>query len=244
MSALFLFLLVEGPVRRGVHSPSDAAWAVLLGYVAVSSIFTGICYGAKALGGEPEELIDGEGFLHDIGVPLMVMPYTLLGMGIMAFERMLSREPYADEVAPRLWVGKAPLFWERPTVRARAVTAVLNMCYEFRDMAGLRRAQLAYRRLPVLDGTAPSLERLEEAVEWCVEQLDAGHTVLVHCAQGHGRSATVAAAVILHRGIASSPEEAVRLMQSVRPRVRLSSHQTRVLRTYHARREAVVPALV
>jgi hypothetical protein len=46
--------------------------------------------------------------------------------------------------------------------------------------------------------------------------------------------------VILHRGIASSPEEAIRLMKDARPGVRLSRHQTRFLESFHARREIVV----
>lgn len=238
LSTLFLYMMV-GSLR----APADPGWTLLLGYLATSSLFTGICYGAKALGVEPEGLIDETGPLKAL-VPLIVLPYTALGMGIMLFERALSREPFADEVAPALWVGKAPLFWEGRDVHARKVTAVLNMCYEFHDTARLRRAQLQYRRLPVLDGTAPSLERLVAAVDWCVEQLDAGRTVLVHCAQGHGRSATVAAAVLLHRGHASSPEEAIRLMREARPRVRLSAHQRGVLESFHARREgATVPGL-
>jgi protein-tyrosine phosphatase len=53
--------------------------------------------------------------------------------------------------------------------------------------------------------------------------------VYIHCAVGHGRSATVAAAVLLARGLAANPREAVALLRRSRPLVRLTRVQRCVL---------------
>ena len=53
--------------------------------------------------------------------------------------------------------------------------------------------------------------------------------VYVHCAQGHGRSATVVAAVLLAKGLAGNKEEAEQLLKKARAKVRLNRKQQRLL---------------
>ena len=53
--------------------------------------------------------------------------------------------------------------------------------------------------------------------------------VLVHCALGHGRSATFVAAYLLAEGLAASLPEALDLLRRVWPGVRLSDAQRRLL---------------
>jgi protein-tyrosine phosphatase len=53
--------------------------------------------------------------------------------------------------------------------------------------------------------------------------------VYVHCAQGHGRTGLFAAAVLLARGAAATPAEAVARVRAVRPGVRLKPAQRRWL---------------
>jgi protein-tyrosine phosphatase len=55
-------------------------------------------------------------------------------------------------------------------------------------------------------------------------------TIYIHCAQGHGRTGMFAAAVLLSSGQAATPEEALRLVTSARPGVRLSGDQWLTLR--------------
>src|SRR5262249_39640038 len=89
-----------------------------------------------------------------------------------------------------------------------------------------------YLCLPTLDNTAPE----EGAVREMVAVL-AGTTsaVYIHCAAGHGRSATVAAAVLLARGLASDVKEAEALLRKARPGVRLSPEQRHLLERLTAR---------
>src|SRR5436190_940901 len=54
--------------------------------------------------------------------------------------------------------------------------------------------------------------------------------MVVHCAQGHGRSAMVMAALLVRRSLAATPEEAVRRVKQARPGARLNRWQWTKLR--------------
>lgn len=62
---------------------------------------------------------------------------------------------------------------------------------------------------------APNTEQIQQGIDWAKEQLAAGQSVYVHCAHGHGRSATVLAALLIATGQASTAEEAVEIMRWV-----------------------------
>lgn len=74
-------------------------------------------------------------------------------------------------------------------------------------------------------------------MRWAAQQVAAGRPVLVHCAHGHGRSATVLAAILIADGRAAGVAEAEALMQAQRPRVRLNRRQRAALLAWVARRK-------
>jgi hypothetical protein len=69
--------------------------------------------------------------------------------------------------------------------------------------------------LPRFAPAAPNTQQIQRGVDWAQEQLAAGQSVYIHCAHGHGRSATVLAALLIATGRAHSAEEAVELMRWV-----------------------------
>ena len=126
------------------------------------------------------------------------------------------REAPAHEVAPGLWVARRPTASNLPP----GTRLVVDLTAEFRPYRGVR--DLPHRFLPTLDATSPDLE----AAGPLLEEIDATEgAVVIHCASGHGRSATLAAAVLLRRGLAADPDEAVAKLKAVRPGVRLSAGQ-------------------
>ena len=76
--------------------------------------------------------------------------------------------------------------------------------------------------MSVLDLFVPSSEQIEQAVNWTDEQLKDGRTVLIHCAKGRGRSATLFAAY-LTRHNEMTYDEAHAFMLERRPLVKLKA---------------------
>ena len=75
-----------------------------------------------------------------------------------------------------------------------------------------------YICLPNLDGVP--LDRYALPIE-----VDREMRILVHCAQGRGRSALMACLVLLKLGYAATADEAVQLLKRSRPTIALSRHQ-------------------
>ncbi len=203
---------------------------VVLGYgVLLSAIQAGNYY-AYAAGG------DSAGWLRRGGNPIaalvlaMLWPYARVARVLNAGATVLMREDRCNTVAPNLVIGSAPVAGHRRALEEAGVDAVCNVCFEFPGLLGPmggRDVPFAYQ--PFLDAVAPPLAPLRAAVQWVTEQRAAGRTVLVHCAQGHGRSATVAAGVLVRMGDVASVDAAVELLRAHRPGIHLRApHRVRL----------------
>ena len=99
------------------------------------------------------------------------------------------RRPQPDEVLPGLWLGRLPSSAELADGRFRALldaTAELSC-----EPQGL-----AYRSLPLLDLVAPDVGDCRRAAA-LIDELLAQGPLLVACALGYSRSATLVAAWLL-----------------------------------------------
>jgi len=63
------------------------------------------------------------------------------------------------------------------------------------------------------DTHAPDAPTIQGAVNWALTELRAGREIYVHCAHGHGRSATLLAAILIAEGEAAGADAAVALMR-------------------------------
>jgi protein-tyrosine phosphatase len=84
-----------------------------------------------------------------------------------------------------------------------------------------------YLCVPTLDALTPSDSIARQAIDRIARS---DGPVYIHCAQGHGRSAAFAAAVLIRRGLARDVEEAERLLVTKRPGVRLNRRQREFVR--------------
>jgi protein-tyrosine phosphatase len=160
----------------------------------------------------------------------LLWPYFLLNALSFSLYRISTREPAITLVASNLYLGRRLTGPELRQVAAISWQAVLDLAAEFPEARPLRRLA-GYRSLPVLDAAAPSLEQLQSAVQWLRTQVIHG-PVLVHCALGHGRSATVVIAYLLAQGSVKDIKEGLALLRLQRAGVALRSGQAALLRQY------------
>lgn len=110
-----------------------------------------------------------------------------------------------------------------------APAAVLDLTAEFNKGSNKTDRWEVY---PLMDLVVPEIEDIRQAV-MTLHQLRQSHSnILVCCALGLSRSATVVAAWLLSEGYAESVSQAVALIKSQRPQVVLTPAHLQVLETF------------
>lgn len=134
----------------------------------------------------------------------------------------LSREPAFQRVTPSLMVARRLRHWEYPS----EASVICDLTAELRDPASIR-AVPGYCCFPILDASTLEPHELVSVVRRLTPE--PGRQLLIHCANGHGRTGLVAAAWLIQQGYADSPAAAISLLQSARPRISLRECQTQTL---------------
>ncbi len=224
-SLIFLVLAI-GCLISALEVWDSIGWfALTFLYASVSFVLLAMAYA----GAGPGLLLKRASGRRSILAWVLFGPYFLLNVLTFALYRLMSREPACVQVSPNVYFGRR--LSSRECLEIRWV-GVLDLAAEFAESRRLRELP-GYRSLPVLDATAPTEEQLRSAVAW-VTSGSASGPVYVHCALGHGRSACVVIAYLLSVGVVASVAEAVRLLRSLRPGVRLHPAQRARLRVFES----------
>jgi atypical dual specificity phosphatase len=146
-------------------------------------------------------------------------------------------------VTPSLWLGGAPTYGRDFDELLRlGITAVVDVRAErIADTAFYDRHGIAHRQYHVPDVTVPDEEVLTDAVAWMAARIREGRVVLIHCAKGRGRSATVLAAYLMDEE-GMTFDEVDGLLTTKRPLVKLQDRHREVLESWIAKRRAVSPS--
>jgi hypothetical protein len=189
----------------------------LLFWVATSLMVVGLGYlglGPRVFGKRPAGTLA-------LGSTILLLPYLLCVWGTWRLARLLtSRRPF-DELTAGIIIGRR-LF---PSEYPPGVDHVLDLTCEFPEFDGVRRVK-HYRCFPILDGHVPKLSELV-GLTGRINEIEG--TLYIHCAEGYGRTGLVSATILLARGLAADPHEALRIVQARRPGVALNGRQRRML---------------
>lgn len=151
-----------------------------------------------------------------------MLPFLAAAWGAWYVRRVLMGGRCCHPVAPGLWLGRRPVSASEVPAPVRTIVDMAAEFPERRDVIAGRE----YLSLPTLDNHPPPLAALRSLVD---RLAGAEGDVYIHCAAGLGRSAIVAAAVMVRRGLARDAADAVAKLSAVRAGVRLNRRQFRLL---------------
>ena len=141
---------------------------------------------------------------------LLLLPYLVAFRIACALIRRFRPPDAPTEIVPGLWVAGC--------IDARSfpagVSHVVDLVAEY-DAPAWERALPGYRALPVLDGGEPP--DAAAFVDLVRELRDVDGVVLVHCDSGRGRAPTMAAAMLVARGLVPDVDTALALVRERRP---------------------------
>ncbi len=209
------------------YAASSAPFVVraLSAYATISLALVGCAYALN----QPRLLLKSPCGKISILGRVLYFPYHALSHVALFVQSHLSKDEPFSWISESVLLGRVPLKADRGTLGEYGVRSVLDLTAEFGAACHVR--ELSYLSLPLLDGLAPSAEQIRSCVAWMKKQLDVG-PLLVHCALGHGRSATVAAAFLASEQNISSASDVVSSIAAVRPGIGLNHPQRSTLEKY------------
>ncbi|QIZ69587.1 dual specificity protein phosphatase family protein [Oxynema aestuarii] len=155
---------------------------------------------------------------------MLMLPYLLVRWGIWHLEHRILKEDCYNEVAPGIFLGRRAFARELP----QDINLIVDLTAEFPVLKEVIEGK-SYVCLPTLDASVPSEAEFQKLVEQLV---DWEGNIYLHCAIGHGRSATVAGALLIARGLADNAREAEEMLKTARPWVNLSQSQKGLLQQF------------
>lgn len=210
-----LILLGTGLIALGLV---ERGWLLLSAWLGADCLILGIAHsqsGHRVFGKRADGTLPFWSWL-------LFFPLITYTTALWHLLRLASRAPSHNTVTDDLVIGRRLL----PSELAGEFANYVDLTAEFQEPAAIRTLP-CYRSFPILDGSAPSPQALRAAVKG----LPPGRT-FVHCAQGRGRTALFALAILLGSGQARTAEEGWRRLKSARPGIRLNREQQACLRLF------------
>jgi len=100
-------------------------------------------------------------------------------------------------------------------LKRQGIDIIISLTVDpLRPFAG-ERFDFEFFHIPIPDGAAPSIEQVEQLVNYLTYGLRGGKKTVVHCGAGYGRTGTMLACYLVSRGM--NAEEAMREIRKRMP---------------------------
>ncbi len=116
-------------------------------------------------------------------------------------------------------------------LQAQGLRAIITLTHQACTPTLLEKYGLMSKHLPVEDFEAPNIELIEKAVGYIERRLTHNQPVVVHCRAGYGRTGTILACYLVHRGM--SPQQALSELRRARPGSVEVKAQERAVHAYY-----------
>lgn len=223
MKYALVFLVLA--VACAFYAATAAPWLLRVFFLSCTFAFGGVGLAYGFIG--PRAFLKrDDGRLFALSYFIYAPYHALNALSLWSFRRN-ARENSWDEIAPNIYLGCRLNARDKAAIERLKIARVLDLTSEFAETPFLRA--LDYRCVPLLDTRAPTLTQLRDGANWIAQN---DKPIYVHCALGHGRSATFVTAYLLLSKRANSAEDAVAQIQKLRPRIGLTREQMAVLKRF------------
>ena len=170
--------------------------------------------------------------MHRFLVHLIFYPTLVYNL---FWARVARRWQWWSRVDQYLILGALPFPSTVSELHEHGVRAVVNTCEEYAGPVTIyQQYEIRQLRVRTVDFTPPTLESVQQAVDFIEDHRKRGETVYVHCKAGRGRSATVVICwLIKHLNL--TPSEAQTYLQQKRPQIVRHLHRRDVVQEFHRR---------
>lgn len=100
--------------------------------------------------------------------------------------------------------GPAFMEWDFARLRKMGFSVVVSLECDRLNTFEIEDAGFEHKKICVPDFSPPTLDQIDEFVSFADAKLAEGKKVLVHCYAGRGRTGTMLAAFLVHRGMSSA----------------------------------------
>lgn len=157
---------------------------------------------------------------------LVFLPWLLFSITIWHIVRVISNESKYDEVVKdKIWCSRKLLASEFP----KHIEVVIDLTSEFSEPKSITK-EIKYFSIPLLDGIEPNdeaISRLKEILPYLKNK-----KILIHCVQGHGRTATMTIILLKYLKQIESLDQGINLILEKRKLAKVSSIQLKFLQRF------------
>lgn len=137
-------------------------------------------------------------------------------------------------VVPKRLAGvRKPTPADLADLRGEGVGALVSLLSDDSNLNLYQRSQIPHIWVPIVGGTGPTFEQLEQIKTFVDTQNSLGNAVAIHCSSGRRRTGTVIAALLIKASL--SYEQALKTVLAANPEIELREAQLDFLKRLSSR---------